>query len=96
MKWKGFNKLTVQIVGLFAIAIMWNFITDTQFYIDNFMWKSSLNGDDCPQGMVYCKGVHYHWNIRGVLFFFMSVLLFIIQIFRIIVSHKEGDFSTKK
>jgi hypothetical protein len=92
MKWKGFNKLTMQIVGLFVIAIMWNFITDTQFYIDNFMWKSTLDGSDCPVSINSCKGTHYHSNFKGWLFFAMSVALFIIQVFRIIVSHEEEDF----
>ena len=95
MKWKGFNKLTVQIVGLFAIAIMWNFITDTQFYIDNFMWKSTLKFEECP-GLGKCIGTHYHWNFKGYLFFFMSLILFVVQIFRIGASHKEEDFINEK
>jgi hypothetical protein len=95
MKWKGFNKLTVQIVGLFAIAIMWNLITDTQFYIDNFMWKSTLQSDDC-YGIRDCVGIHYHSNFKGWLFFFMSLTLFVVQIFRIGASHNKEDFSNEK
>jgi len=98
MKWKGFNKLTVQIIGLFAIAIMWNFFTDTQFYIDNFMWKSTLDGRNCPGAcpLEQVSSIHYHWNVKSGLFFAMSVFLFITQVFRIIVSHKEEDFTNDK
>lgn len=92
MKYKGWNKLIVQI-GLLSISmISLSFITETQFWLDWF--NHYVPEGKCRQGQHgggYYKE-HYHWNYRGAVYIFTGVVYFFISVIRIIMSHKEEDF----
>lgn len=90
---KFFTKLSLQVVILFGIAIVYSYLT-------NFLQVSGFFGDT-PIPLDKQRETRideaWDWGIRHYLFFWMSVLLFIIQFIRVIVfGAVEGAFTFGK
>lgn len=91
MKYKGWNKLIVQI-GLLSISMMLlSLITETQLWLDWFTYY--VPEGDCKNAthFGYYKE-HYHYNYRGVVYVITGIVYFLVSVIRIIMSHKEEDF----
>jgi hypothetical protein len=90
---KYFTKLSLQVVILFAIAIVYSFLTQ-------YLQSSGFFGDTLLP--LDKQGAHevdsaWDWGTRHYLFFWMSILLFIIQLVRIIVfGITEGVYTFDK
>ena len=100
MKIKGFTKLTLQIAILSVSMIALSFITETNFYTDQFCYVHDTVdlefGCKAHGGFSnYEKSIHYHWNYRGWIYFLTGFVLFTMSCIKIVLSHKESDFKNQ-
>lgn len=90
----NYTKLSLQIIALFAVAIIMSFIPD---YLHEFFGDWECQGkvftdkiiggyivyDGCDYGSMNSHNPTLHWGWRHWLWFIMGAVLFIIQCFRI-------------
>lgn len=86
---KFFTKISLQIIILFVMAMAYSFITEQlqiSGFFGDFYIEKPKNMDDIDP--------HFDWGIRHCLFFWMSLLLFLTQLARVIAFIiVEGEYT---
>lgn len=86
-------KISFQIILIFFTAILISFIPDNahSFFNDTFC-LGNIGSNKCVTGWQNSHGTDWHWGYRHYLWGFMGIVLFIIQVIRIIsICDKEID-----
>lgn len=90
---KFFTKLSLQVAILFFVAIMYSYLTC-------FLQTSGFFGDTpipLDKQNIHDIDEAWNWGTRHYLFYWMSILLFIIQFVRVIVfGAVEGAYTFDK
>ena len=94
---KGYIKLSIQIGVISISLIALSFLTEMDFWYEYFNFKCDRH--ETKEFLTHQKGLHYHWNYRGYVYFFTGVIYFLLSVARIVHSTddsiEKGDFDIK-
>lgn len=84
MKTSKSFRVSINIVGIFIIAIFASFIPDQfhLFFEDTFC-LGNIGDANCIEGWRNSHGKDWHWGYRHYLWSFMGFALFIVQVVRL-------------
>lgn len=85
MKTSKSFRVSINIIGIFLIAILASFIPDQfhSFFNDTFC-LGNIGDAKCIDGWCNSHGKDWHWGYRHFLWGLMGVALFIVQIVRLV------------